>query len=707
MVFDDIITLDIECYYSDDYTLSKMTTEAYVRDPRWETILVSLKINAGKAFYLLPDRFEHFVHNEVDWSRTALLCHHAHFDGFALNYHYGVRPGFWIDTLSMARVIHGAKGGNSLGALLVKHGLREKGDYVTYAKGKHFADFSGGELQDYGNYSCRDSEGTFELAQILLPQLPEHELRLIDQTVRMFTEPVFVGDTAKLEAAVVSERQRKIELLRRINLLCPACNGLGTTRQLGFGPEPGQPMEALTATIDVACAKCGGLGVDKKPIGSNEQFANLLRKHGVEPETKISPTTGKPIYAFAKTDPAMQELLEDEDEEVRVLAEARIGVKSNIIETRAGRFLDCARRGPMPVYTVHAGAHTLRPSGGDGMNWLNMSNTNARRPEMAVLKQSIQAPPGHVIIEVDSSQGEARILAYAAGQQDLVVAFAQGRDVYSEHASQVYQRAVDRKHVKEDYIPGQVGKIGILSYGFGSGWYKSATELLKGALGAPPIQFGMEHMIAMHIDPAPFLNNPNKVRMVDQMPSRLEMNDRLLHCLVADALVSRYRAKMDKICGKGGFWKQCEDAITAMVDGREMVFGGPTGLFRTAKDRVYTPTGLWLDYRDIKRDQDSGDATYFDGRGRTKIYGSLFCENLVQHLHRLQVAEALLDIAGVGLKVALWTYDAVACVVPEREAELAMQYMIKAIARTPDWAPGLPLAAEGGMGKTLAEAKPK
>lgn len=693
----DLLTFDFETFYDQDYSLDKLTTEAYVRDPRFEMILVGVKINDGQAFWILRDRFEHFIREEIDWSVTMCSAFHAHFDGLILSHHFNVRPAFWLDPLSMARVIRGAKNSNSLARLLIQEGFREKGDYVTYAKGKHFKDFTGAELQDYGRYCCGDTEGCYSLTNLYAPQLPENELRLIDLTVRMFTEPMFEGDIPLLQQAVVVEKQRRVDLLTKCGAICLHCNGSGKATP-----------DLLTATVP-PCKKCEGTGFNKKLFTSNDQFADLLRRFGVEPETKMSPTTGGQIYAFAKTDPAMQELQEHEDEDVRDLAEARITIKSNIIESRATRFISCAQRGPMPVYISHAGAHTLRPSGGDSMNWLNLASRSENRKDMAVLKQSVRPPKGYLIGEADSSQGEARILAYLAGQHDLIQAFAEGRDVYSEHASVVYQRKVDRKNVKLDFIPGQVGKIGILSYGFGAGWYKSAMELLKGTLGAPPIQFTIEHLKVLQIDPSQFLNSPKKIERVGLMPSRLELNDLLIHCIVTEALVKRYRAKYLAITGKAnyepgktGFWNLCESAINAMIEGREMVFGAH-GVFRTAKDRIYTPTGLWLDYVDIHRRED-GEATYFNGRNRTKIYGTLLCENLVQHVHRLIVGDQMLEIAKV-LRVVLWPYDAVVTVFPENVAEEAIAFMIQELTRTPAWCPGLPLAAEGGCGLTLADAK--
>lgn len=690
----DTLVLDWETYYAADYTLSNMTTEAYVRDPRFEEILLGIKINDTKAFWLLPDRAAAFLREEVDWGRTALICHHSHFDGLILSHHHGIRPAMHIDTLSMARILDGPKAGNSLHDLCIRHLPGRKGDYVTFAKGKRRADFSAAEIREYGAYCVNDCERTYDLAQIFLEQMPAEELQVIDTIIRMFTEPVFRGDVEKLKGAVAAERQRKIDVLRRIGLLCPVCGGDGIDRQFPLVPTPQD--HAIEAH---ACPKCDGTGVDKKTIGSNDKLANLFRECGIEPPTKISNTTGLPIYAFAKTDPGMQELLEDEYDDVRYLAEARIAVKSSIVETRAGRYQQCAERGAMPVYVSYGAAHTFRMGGGDKMNWLNISSKhNENRPELSVIAASILAPPGHKIISCDSGQGEARITAYLAGQADLVEAFAQGRDVYSEHASVIYGRPVDRKRVKADHIPGQLGKAQILGCGYGMGYLKASAELLKGMLGAPPIQFGMSDMETFQIDPSRFLNNPRKVKEVSELPSRLNLNDMLIHCAVTSALIDRYRAKMDKIVA---YWSHMETVIDAMIAGREMVFGAH-GIMRTAKDKIWMPNGLAMRYDGISRDE-HGQASYFNGRSRTKVYGGLLTENITQSIHYCIVSRQLLEIGNL-LKVALSTYDDVVAVVPEAAAEDALAFMVQEMSRTPDWAPGLPLIGEGKIGDTLKGA---
>ena len=683
----NLLTLDFETYYSQDYTLSNLTTEAYVRDPRFEEILLGVKINAAPAFWIMPDRAAHFLEREVDWANTAVICHHAHFDGLILSHHHGVKPAMWIDTLSMARILDGPKAGNSLHDLCIRHLPGRKGNYVTFAKGKHAADFTGAERAEYGQYCCNDCEQTYDLAQIFLDQMPAEELQVIDLAIRMFTEPVFLGDVEMLRGAVSTERQRKIDVLRRINLLCPECGGDGRNPTLPLLLAPTMPTEN-----EIKCKKCDGTGVDKKTIGANEKLANLFRECGVEPPTKTSPTTGEQIYAFAKTDPGMQDLLEDEYEDVRFLAEARITVKSNIVGTRASRYQNCAERGPMPVYVSYGAAHTFRMGGGDKMNWLNISSKhNENRPELSTIAGAILAPPGHNIITADSGQGEARITAWLAGQHDLVEAFAQGRDVYSEHASTVYGRPI----TKADRIPRQLGKASILGMGFGMGWAKASAELLKGMLGAPPIQFTMADADTMHVDPSRFLNNPRKIKRVAEMPSRLGFNDLLIHCAITNSLVDHYRTKYARI---PAYWAQMEDVITAMIEGREMVFGAH-GIMRTAKDKIWMPNGLAMRYDGISRDE-HGQASYFNGRSRTKLYGALLVENTVQCLHYCIVSRQMLEI-GKLLKVALSTYDDVVAVVPADAAKDALLFMVHEMSKTPGWATGLPMVGEGKIGDTL------
>ena len=419
----ELYVLDFETYYDKDYTLSNMTTEQYIRDPRFETIGVGVVCpRTGHRKW-----FEHheFVKaaQRVNWAEVAILCHHAHFDGLILSRHYGIRPGYWFDTLSMANAVHGPGIAKDLAAMGVRYGVGVKGEEVIQAKGKRRADFTQAEWEQYGRYCLNDDDLTYGVFKAMLPQFSRIELEMMDITIRMFTEPVFELNEPLMREFLAWEKERKQELLDRI-------------------------------------------GADKSVLMSNDKFADLLRSMGVEPQMKATRRKQKDgtykeaeTYAFAKTDSFMQGLLESPDDELRWLAEARVAIKSTMNETRTERYLSCWSRGPMPVYLKYAAAHTLRWGGGDRMNWQNHQRVNKKKPYSGTIRKSILAPKGHKLCVADASQIEARVTGYLAGETWLVEAFAQRRDVYSEMASVFYGRHIDRKKNPEDEFPGFVGKV--------------------------------------------------------------------------------------------------------------------------------------------------------------------------------------------------------------------------------------------------------
>lgn len=421
-----ILTLDFETYYGDDYTLSKMTTEGYVRDPMFQTIGIGVFEPAtGERLWMAHDVFTYWTAQQ-DWSNTALICHHAQFDGLILAHHYNIRPRFWFCTLSMARPIHGT-GKISLAKLGETYGVGVKGDDVVKAKGKRFEHFSQPEWTQYGNYCLNDCQLTYEIFIRMLQHFSREELELIDLTIRMFTEPAFILDAPLLEQGVRDEIAAKEILLSKAE-------------------------------------------TSKDVLMSNDKFAALLFDLGAEVPQKISPASLKPdkngvlgdpkyTWAFAKTDPGFKKLLEHEDDAIRWVAEARVGVKSTLKETRSQRLAEMAHRGLAPVYLNYAGAHTGRWSGGDKVNLQNL-------PRKGILRKAVLAPDGYVVVVCDSAQIEARTLAWLASHESLVEAFAQGRDVYSEQATIIYQRPINRKRkeivdgkeIEPDFVEGFIGK---------------------------------------------------------------------------------------------------------------------------------------------------------------------------------------------------------------------------------------------------------
>jgi hypothetical protein len=383
-----------------------MTTEAYIRDPRFEVVGVAIKVNDQEVDWYSGADPGGFL-RAIDYSDKAILCHNTAFDGAILSWKFGIKPKLWLDTLSMARPLHSMTVGGSLKALATYYRLGDKGDEVLRTMGMRRRDFTPEQMAAYADYCIQDVNLTYRLFKKMAKGFPQEELLVIDQTLRMYTEPKLELDPVVLDAHLEAIHERKAKLL----------------------------------------AKLGGEEKAKKFLMSNNKFADLLRAFGVEPPMKTSPTTGKQTYAFAKNDTAFTALLEHPKAAVRTIVEARLGTKSTIEETRTNRFLEIAERGPLPIMLNYYGAHTGRFSGGDKVNLQNL-------PRGGALRKALAAPDGHVVVACDSSQIEARLVAYLAGQDDLVQSFREGRDVYSEFATDVYQRPV----TKADKVERHVGK---------------------------------------------------------------------------------------------------------------------------------------------------------------------------------------------------------------------------------------------------------
>jgi hypothetical protein len=425
-----IITLDFETYYDQDYSLSKMTTESYIRDPRFEVIGVAVKVDDEPTVWFSGTHEETraFLCDSYDWENSFALAHNTMFDGAIMSWRFGIKPKVWLDTLCMSRALHGIEVGGSLKVVAERYGVGEKGTEVVAAKGKRRADFTDEELARYASYCVNDVDLTRDIFSIMGRKFPKGELKLIDLTLRMYIDPVLDLDTGLLEMHIEKIKDWKDQLL-----------------------------------IDAGIT-------DKKDLMSNSKFAELLKGFDVVPPMKISATTGKETYAFAKSDEGFKALAEDEDVRVQALVAARLGNKSTLEETRTQRFIDISKRGLLPVPIRYYAAHTGRWGGDDK---INLQNLPSRGPNAKALKRSIIAPEGHMIVEADSAQIEARVLAWLAEQEDLVTAFTNKEDVYKKMASKIYD-VQEEDVTKEQRF---VGKTTILGAGYGMGAIKFQAQL--------------------------------------------------------------------------------------------------------------------------------------------------------------------------------------------------------------------------------------
>ena len=606
-----ILTIYFETYYDKQFSLSKLTTEEYIRDPQFEVIGVAVKKNDE------PTEWFSGTHKQIkkwldgfDWDNSVAVAHNAMFDMAILSWLFDIRPKKIADTLSMARAVHTIEVGGSLAALVEYYELGEKGKEVLNALGKKRLDFTPEDLESYAGYCVNDVELTYKLFGVLAKGFPIFELNLIDLTIRMFSEPVLVLDVPLLEGHLQRVRDTKEKLLSKAM-------------------------------------------VDRKNLMSNNKFAELLMQCNVTPPKKISPTTNKETYAFAKTDEGFKALLEHENPVVQILAEARLGTKSTLEETRTERFLGIASRGTLPIPLRYYAAHTGRWGGDDKVNMQNL-------PRKSALKKAICAPEGYIFIDCDLSQIEARMLAWLAGQEDLLSAFEQGQDVYKIMASAIYGKPVDEIDSSERFV----GKTTILGCGYGMGAAKFQTQLET---------FGVS------------LEQEECQRIINVYRSTYEMIPRL--------------------------WYSAGDALEAIQGNQSTFLDDSNKIQVLGRDGFLLPNGLRLRYPNLRREmnEDGREETVYDTRkGRavmqTRIYGGKVIENVCQALARIVIGQHLLKVSK-RYKVVMTVHDAIGCIAPVEEKDEAFRYIDECMRERPEWAMTLPLDCEGGYGPAYGKVE--
>jgi DNA polymerase len=626
-----IVTIDFETFYSSDYGFSKLTTEEYVRGPQWEVIGFSYKIADGVTTWVPKPRVASVLAS-IDWSDAMVICQNTAFDGAIMAWHYGINPMVWTDIMGMSRALFPHERSHSLKAQAERMGVGIKGTEVDNAKGMNYKDFTPYELAKYGEYCNNDVELTYDLFMRYMGMgFPKQELKLIDLTLRMFIDSVLELDPVQLAKHLETVKENKLALLETVrdNMLKDA--------------DPEYVHAIYTE----------GMAGIKTLLMSNDKFAKALESLGIDPPTKISPATKKTAWAFAKTDEAFKALEEHEDERVQALVAARLGNKTTLEETRTERFIGMSGRGRFPVPLRYYGAHSGRWSGQDSVN---LQNLPARGANAGKIKKAIMAPDGHVVIDCDSAQIEARVLAWLAGQDDLVQAFRDKQDVYKLMATKIYGIAIDDVNKTQR----QVGKTVVLGAGYGVG----------------------------HVKLQMFLKNQAGVEVTLEEAKRI---------------IDTYRSASYKIAD---FWRNAGEALTALTLGQSMQVDA-IGLIKAIPGKGLTlPNGLHIQYPGLRAvsNEETGkrELVYYSKGLPVRIYGGKSVENICQAVARQVVAEQMLRVAK-RYKVVLTVHDAIAIIAKESEARDAQVYLEECMSWNPKWAVGLPLACESGVGRSYGD----
>lgn len=439
-----LVVIDFETFYSKEYSLSKMSTEDYVTDPRFEVILVGIKINHEKPYWFSGTKAQVRAHLlSLNLHECAVVAHNGMFDFLILAVHFGIYCKMYMDTLCMAQaVLKPYLRSISLDSCLKYLDLGvTKGTAVHNMIGRTRGSLSRQELVDYGDYCTTDCEGEFRLFKYLVPQFPRSELEIIDMTLRMYLQPQL-----ELNAALLAELLQEVQA------------------------KKAQVLASLPADVQ------------KADLMSNPKFAEVLMRYGVDVPTKISPTTGEITYAFSKSDTGWKELEEEwaDDPVVSAILTARISAKSTLEESRVQRLLHIANnyekfRIPLRYYAAHTGRY-------GGMESINAQNFP--RIDKSRMRFAIRAPKGYVVLAADLAQIEARINAWLSGQKNLIEGFRNREDIYSVFATQAFGVETVKDRSPADKKRRFVGKTCILGLGYGMGDAKLRSTLRKDGVKA-------------------------------------------------------------------------------------------------------------------------------------------------------------------------------------------------------------------------------
>lgn len=523
-------------------------------------------------------------------------------------------PHAYMDTVGLAKAV--------LGGNVANYSLKRLGEYLGLpAKGEISCDGirnpTPGQLAHLGEYCIVDTDICKGIYEKLMPQFPKSQIFSMDWTIRCFVDPRLQLNRFVLATGVEEEKVRRENIIR-------------------------------------------ASGVDKKVLSSNKQFAQYLVGRGIPVRTKVSGRTGKAIPAFAKTDSGLDVLKSAYPE----LYRARLASTANLLETRGAALLEVAKTGAFPFDISFSGApQTHRYSGGSGGGG-NPQNFTRK----SFLRTAVEPPEDWSLIVGDFAAVEARIIAWLAKEPKLMTAFSQDIDVYSDFASVIYGRPINKHDNPDERF---FGKEGILGLGYGMGWRKF-KDRVKLVLGKDISDEEAKRVVKLYRDT--YFNIP-----------KLWDNANNILPLLAEGKI-------------GCLW------FAPFIKARKNTLILPSGL------PIYYPNLRYGDYFDPKSQEHREGWHYdsFDKSGKIEavgIYGGMVIENICQALAGELCREAIERAEYKQLPCEGQIHDEIMAICPKGREKEAVQVLKAAMEQTPSWLPTIKLKAEVGYGRNWNAAK--
>lgn len=646
------VVLDFETFYSRGYSLTGMTYVEYLADPRFRIHGLGIRYaNGRKVFRADVGNALRELQQEYGQrlERCIVVVHNGAFDLLILKMKFNISPANFFDTMLLAYQINGRKEGGDgesakLEHLAEKHGLAVKKGDLEFMAG--VVEPSAAQWLELEQYAKNDVEITYQLLQVFKPLItaPETEIPLMLHTMRLFTER---GIRVDLPALRVLRDEVKANMAKRLS----------------------------------------DAGVTEDVLSSNAKFAERLNQELARTGRALPVKRGRKgdIPACAKADAEMQRLVNDNAPAVRALVQARLDKKS--LDSQIARLdkmerMALATGGDLKVLLAYYGARTGRFAGAGGWNIQNL----AKKGIGGRIRGLLIPHEGCAFVIVDLAQIEARVIAWLAGQDDLLQLFREYdhdplKDVYCRSAAEVFQCEV--RPVRNDDPPEtkermtalrHVGKQAVLGLGFGMG--------------------ALKFMDRLHAEPklAPLFENAT------------------LNAKACVEIVRGYRAKCDRIVA---LWRGLEQAAGAAICGGPQQCHGLAFSMDGRTLNIQLPSGRVLHYPEARIVEKSEVRKFLNEEGEIdefqadepaivygngiSFYGGKIAENVTQAVARDVFVENMLRLEKLGHKVLWHTHDEIVFEETQANAEAALAEVRRGMCTAPAWAADLPLAVSAAV----------
>jgi DNA polymerase len=647
----DILLLDFETYFNQDYCMGKgkkaLSIVEYVTDSRFEFTGLGIQINNQKSRFI-PGPYVSWTIEQLKkkcgkaFHNYTVVAKNNKFDCLILVEKFGIYPPYTIDIEDLSRY-YDSRMSQKLSDLCKLFKLPAKGDTKQF-KGLYWETMTLEQRQAMKEYCLGDIKNEKSLLEILLPMLdnPGFELDLARHTLNLYLNPILNLDN-KQAVQIASDMDKALS-------------------------------EDLAKVAWVLKYRTKAKPNIPKIMRAKKIFPQILQN--VLPKDEVVPMKqgkNEMIPATAQNDVAFQYLLAHKDEKVRDLCRAKAACSSwPLHQSKVNRMIaqtkcsDGLIRMPLKYY----GAHTGRWSGTGGWNPMNLGGKGRGRPIhplIAAVRGTLVAPDGYTLVIVDSAQIEARELAWVAHQDDLVKGFANGEDIYSEFASELFQAKVWKPTEEEKKTP--EGKEANIRRGFG-----------KDAILGCGFQMGTDTFF-------------DRCRSNDTLRPFFDSGQ--YDWNFVDKLIKTYRKTYSNI---PKFWTEIAKYFRWPTkypkEKTEYIISETAKIVFTRSGNVtkmQLPSGRVMNYRHATVSPKDDSIKYLHGH----LWGGSITENLIQAICRDLLGYWWLACEAAGIKIVLQSYDELVGCVPKETAKKDLQTMIDIMCSGPEWSQGLPLAAEG------------